>query len=142
MLRYASWKEALCYTSPLIADLGQFYDEVKVNYSQNRAFALHFEWIVQACNRTLFRGTSVRFGWPIEPKWPKPVNARIGRLATAFGLQPDDLTGKRLGSNLSTVGNEAVAELGTRTVATRDFAGSNPVRLLKNILWILTLFLN
>ena len=84
-----AWDQCLCFTALLLADLGRFYRQVNTDFDPASGFTRLFEKITQHCLQLVLGGTSVRFGWPIEPGWPTGVAERIRRLADEFGLAAD-----------------------------------------------------
>ena len=89
-----SWRDLPAFTMLLISDLGRHYREVDVTVASDSSVTRLFEKVVEASQRGLLRGSSCRFGWPIEPGWPKPINERIEELASALRLDVEDLAAK------------------------------------------------
>lgn len=89
-----TWRDARCFTLPLLSDLGRFYTTVKVAFSPGTKFALLFEKVVEVCTKKLFRGATVRFGWPCDAGWPVGIKARVRELAKRVDRDPETLKGK------------------------------------------------
>lgn len=85
-----AWGENLSFTALLIADIGRFFSRASVRFDPGSPFPRLFEKIVEASLRSLFRGCSIRFGWPPDPGWPRGIADRVRRLAEEFGLQADN----------------------------------------------------
>lgn len=92
--RTGGFSENLCFSTLLVADIGRFYTGVKVSFSGSSKLPRLFEKVVQSCLQQVLGGTSVRFGWPIEPGWPTLPKDRIRKLADEFDLEPENLNGK------------------------------------------------
>ena len=89
-LRAATWQDVPIHTLMLLCDVGRRYS---LQWNSDETGQL-FEVSVAAAATRLFGGPSVRFGWEIEPGWPKPIEERVRRLAEELGLRTEDLTGK------------------------------------------------
>src|SRR5205814_3987073 len=74
--RPRSWLEIPAFTLLLVADVSRSYPGMGVSTEATSGFTRLFEKVVEASARGLLRGSSVRFGWPIEPGWPKPITKR------------------------------------------------------------------
>jgi hypothetical protein len=83
------WEDAICFTTLLLADVGRFYTSVKVQFTPGSKFPRLFEKIVEACLAVVLQGKSIRFGWPRDKGWPKPVAHRIAHAARELGLTAD-----------------------------------------------------
>jgi len=84
-LRTAQWRQSLCFTSLLIADLGRFYQKVHLDLGEDSEFSLLFEKIVQAALLAKLGGTTVRFGFPYDADMRGTIAQRVQRLAQHFG---------------------------------------------------------
>jgi hypothetical protein len=93
-LSVPSWQDVPAFAMLLIADLSRSYGNVDIRIEPESGDARLFEKIVEAATRGLLRGTSVRFGWPIEPGWEKPIDNRIRQLGDALNLRVENLEGK------------------------------------------------
>ena len=83
-----SWQRVPSFTAILLmANIARFDPDVEVPGRDGLTFQRLFEKVVQACTQGLFKGTSVRFGTPIEPSWPTPIGERIEKLATLLDLE-------------------------------------------------------
>ncbi|SRR6266404_2502834 len=92
--RPPDWREIPGFMMLLIMDLSRFYDGIEVIAKPDTALARLFEKVVEASTQGLFGGTSVRFGWPIEPKWPTPIDDRIRQLGELLSLNVENLEDK------------------------------------------------
>jgi hypothetical protein len=125
------WEECICYSSLLVADLGNSYAEVNTAYSPTSHFPKLFEKVAQACLGCIFGGASVRFGVPRDPSWPRSIVDRIGRLAEEMGLEPDDPGSKvepndgDLGLDVATRIRLGDEEAGTGILLTQCATGRN-----------------
>ena len=91
--RTDAWSDFAAYVLLLVADLSRCYS-VAADLEPGSSFQYLFEKVVQAAGLGLAGGASVRFGWPREKHWPKPVNKRIRRFADAMRLPMENLRGK------------------------------------------------
>lgn len=90
-----TWREAPAFTMLLLSDIGQHYDSVRdTKPSSDGVSGRYFEHIVAAAAEGLFGGPSERFGWPINPEWPKKIDDRIARLGDLLNLEIENLDGK------------------------------------------------
>lgn len=92
--RRRDWREVPGFAMLLIMDLSRFYDRVEAMVKPNSPSGRLFEMVVQAAMQGLLRGTSVRFGVPIEPGWPTPIDDRIRKLGELLKLDVEKLEGK------------------------------------------------
>jgi hypothetical protein len=92
-LKVPSWRAAPAFAMLLVADISRVY-ELNAQIEPDSESGRLFEKVVEASQRGLLRGTAVRFGWPIEPGWPTPIDDRIGTLGERLGLGVERLTGK------------------------------------------------
>ncbi len=93
-LKTASWRAVPAFVMLLLADMSRSYPSLKAEIEPDSDSARLFEKVVEAAQRGLLGGSAVRFGWPIEPGWPKPINARIRVLGEQLGLEVEALKGK------------------------------------------------
>jgi hypothetical protein len=89
VLRRSGWRDNLCFTTLLVADLGRFYEAVHTDFDPASPFTRLFEKVVRASVQRVFGGTAVRFGVPREDGWPSGIVERLERLASEFGLAAD-----------------------------------------------------
>lgn len=81
------------YAFLLLADLGHHYPQLKDAVKADSHSGRLMEKVVEGALRGLF-GPSKRFGWPIEPGWPKSIDDRVARLGESLGVAVDSLTDK------------------------------------------------
>jgi hypothetical protein len=96
--RFGAWENCAGYALLLIADISRHY-AAKVSLEPRSKFQFLFEKVVEACAKALFGGTSVRFGWPLENDWPKPINDRIQFFGNRMRLVIELLEGKTKSSD-------------------------------------------
>jgi hypothetical protein len=93
LVRTRLWTDVPGYTFLLLADISRSY-AATVDIEPGSSFQYLFEKVVEAAGVGLGRGSSVRFGWPREKRWPKPIDKRIRRFALAMNLPMENLRGK------------------------------------------------
>src|SRR5205823_6207506 len=72
------WQGCVGFTALLLADLGRFYEDVKVEFEPGGSFPHFFEKIVEASLGGALEGTSVRFGAPAYPGLGDSLRNRVG----------------------------------------------------------------
>lgn len=91
----ASWQELASFTAMVLMGLLVDYDHtIEIKAVDGFSFRQLFEKIVQASALGLFKGSTVRFGWPREPGWPTGIEDRIHQFAEEMGLRVENLEGK------------------------------------------------
>lgn len=93
-LNVSSWRAVPAFTMLLLADMSRSYRRLNAEIESESDSGRLFEKVVEAAQRGLLRGSAVRFGWPIEPGWPTPIDDRIGTLGERLGLEVESLQGK------------------------------------------------
>lgn len=104
------WDKHLCFTSLLLADIGRDFSALAGSVIPGGAFSMLFEKVTRACAQAICGGTSVRFGWPVEASWPKPIADRVARLAERFSVNTGSLAS--LKPHDKDLGLDVVARLG------------------------------
>jgi hypothetical protein len=87
-----SWEDTLCFSLPLTFEAGKLFNCVNSRFYAGSKFPELFEQVVFGCARKLFRGQTVRFGWPGQETGT--TAERIGKLADGMARRTEDLLEK------------------------------------------------